>query len=185
MEDKDSYVQTDNACDGEIILGNPFLIASGLDVKYFLAKHIERLASIDYGELDQEEPTAKDGKLGLKLLSQEIDGSIAEPDSSKLCSMISNATLKDGDDIDYKDVEVGDQDEEGTKKSIESMIDRGWKHLKKDSRKILKDLVVEDYDIFRLKLGKDPPVDVEPMKIEFEESNRPIKVRQRTYSPEQ
>lgn len=108
MEDKDPYVQPNNPCAGEIILGNPFLITSGLDVKDFLAKHFERLASIDYGDLDQEKHTAKVGKLGLKLLSQEIDGSIAEPDSSKLCSLVSNDNfpLKYSDDIDHKDVEV-------------------------------------------------------------------------------
>lgn len=65
------------------------------------------------------------------------------------------------------------------------MIDRGCKNLKKESFQILNDMVMEFYDIFRLILGKDPPVDVEPMKIEFEGSTRPVKVRQRTYSPEQ
>ncbi len=36
-----------------------------------------------------------------------------------------------------------------------------------------------------MKLRNDPPVDVEPMNIEFEGTTRPIKVSQRTYSPEQ
>ena len=101
--------------------------------------------------------------------------------------MISNASfpLKDGDDIEYKDVQVGIQDEHEFQKSIDSMVERAEKHLPKDSNLSLADLVHEFSDIFRIKLGQDPPVDVELMKIEFEGTTRPVKVRQRTYSPEQ
>lgn len=37
LEDQYTYVSPGNACSGEIVLGNPFLIASGLNVKDFLA----------------------------------------------------------------------------------------------------------------------------------------------------
>ncbi len=46
-------------------------------------------------------------------------------------------------------------------------------------------MVLEYKDIFRISLGSDPPVDVPPMEIKFEGMERPVKVRQRTYSPEQ
>ena len=39
--------------------------------------------------------------------------------------------------------------------------------------------------VFRLKLGKDPTLDSETMKIEFVEVMRPINFRQRTYSLEE
>eukprot|EP00171_Calliarthron_tuberculosum_P020848 IDg20848t1 len=53
------------------------------------------------------------------------------------------------------------------------------------SRRNFKNLVKEFQDIFRVRLGADSYVDVPPMNIEFEGSEMPIKVRQRTYSPEQ
>lgn len=43
----------------------------------------------------------------------------------------------------------------------------------------------ESAEVFRLKLGNDPPVDAPPMKIEFTGEQRSVKVRQRTYSPAQ
>ena len=187
LSDNDIHVVPGNACAGEIILGNPFLIASGLNVKDFLADNIERLATIDYGKLQVPEKNTKVGKLGMKLLSNKIDLDFTMLNPLRLCSMMCNGNfpLKDGDDIDYKDVEVGCQDEAELKIAIDGMISRGMKHLNDDGRQILKSTVMEFKDIFRVKLGKDPPVDVEPMNIEFEGVTRPIKVRQRTYSPEQ
>ncbi len=187
ISDNDNHVVPGNACAGEIILGNPFLKASGLDVKDFLADNIERLSAIDYGNLEVEERTAKVGKLGLKLLSNDIGMAEGEIEPTKLCSMMSNDKfpLKDGDDIDYKDVEVVIQNDNEIQKEIDTMVFRGEKHLDKDSRSIMRSMVYEFKDIFRVKLGKDPPVNVEPMKIELEGPTRPIKVRQRTYSPEQ
>lgn len=61
----EKFVRTGNDCAGEIILGNPFLIASGLDVKEFLADNIERLSSLGFGELIHDDDDGKVGKLGL------------------------------------------------------------------------------------------------------------------------
>ena len=46
-------------------------------------------------------------------------------------------------------------------------------------------MTTEFKNISCTRLGKDPPIDVEPMNIEFEGSTCPIKVRQRSYSPKQ
>ncbi len=46
-------------------------------------------------------------------------------------------------------------------------------------------MILDFKDVFRIRLGADPPVDVPPMEIKFEKEERPLKVRQRTYSPEQ
>lgn len=59
------------------------------------------------------------------------------------------------------------------------MVTRAMKHSDNTSKDAVKDLLSEFKDIFRTKLGKDPPVDVPPMEIEFEGSTRPVKVRQR------
>ncbi len=45
-------------------------------------------------------------------------------------------------------------------------------------------MILDFKDIFRISLGTDPPVDVPPMEIN-REGGAPVKVRQRTYSPEQ
>ncbi len=45
-------------------------------------------------------------------------------------------------------------------------------------------MVLEYKDVFRIRLGADTPVDVSPMEIKFEGAERPVKVRQRTYSPD-
>ena len=46
-------------------------------------------------------------------------------------------------------------------------------------------MVLSYKDIFRIRLGEDPPVNVPPMEIKFEDSEKPVKVLERTYSPEQ
>lgn len=109
LSDNDTSVRPGNGCAAEIILGNPFLVTSGVNVKDFLADNIERLYSIDYGDLQVESETSKVGKLGMSLLSDEIDMGKDDIKPSRICSMMSNGhfPLKDGDDIDYKDVPVG------------------------------------------------------------------------------
>ncbi len=46
-------------------------------------------------------------------------------------------------------------------------------------------IILDFKDIIRVCLGADHPVNVPPMEIKFEKDERPVKVRQRTYSPEQ
>ena len=65
------------------------------------------------------------------------------------------------------------------------MVDRARKALPVDQVVILKDMVAEYRDILRILLGKDPTVRVPPMVIEFDGPERPVKVRQRKYSPDQ
>ena len=119
ISDNDNHVVPGNACAGEIILGNPFLKASGLDVKDFLADNIERLSAIDYGNLEVEERTAKVGKLGLKLLSNDIGMAEGEIEPTKLCSMMSN------DNFPIKDSTI----------STTKMSNLGFKTTTKSKRK--------------------------------------------------
>ena len=104
-----------------------------MDVKDFVAKNIDRLASIDYGDVNVEETSTKVGKLSLKVISNQVAngscesiGAEGDPNPSRLCCMIANGDfpLKDGDDIDYKDVEVGEQEEGEINTAIQAMIDR-------------------------------------------------------------
>ncbi len=68
----DETVAVDGAsCPGEIILGNPFLVHSGLNVTDFIAENIDHLSSLDYGSLHVEDVPEKIGKLGVKLLTTD------------------------------------------------------------------------------------------------------------------
>lgn len=78
-----------------------------------------------------------------------------------------NFPFKDGDDIDYKHVEVSEQEEAELSEAIESMMDRSAKHLSKDQLTKLKEHVTEFKDIFRMRLVKDPPVNVPRMNVQL------------------
>lgn len=67
LSGSDDHVPAGTGCAGDIILGKPFMKASGLDVKDFLANNIEWLSSIDYSELQIEDNSDKVGKLELSL----------------------------------------------------------------------------------------------------------------------
>ena len=194
VEDQDISTRPGASCPGEIILGNPFLVRSGLNVKDFIANNIDSLASIDYSDLNETKPKSSLGKLGIRLITENssnedyefLDDVLEEP-TSRLCNVVSNGDfpLKDGDDVNYKDVDVGIQDSSELESAIESMKSRASKRCPKPLRPKLMSIVDTNADIFRARLGDDPPVKVRPMVIEFENEPKPIKVRQRTYSPEQ
>ncbi|CAN8071212.1 unnamed protein product [Agarophyton chilense] len=57
-------------CSGGIVLGDPFLVHSSLDVKEFIASIIDHLYFIEYGALDQEESSVKIVKVGIRLLTE-------------------------------------------------------------------------------------------------------------------
>ncbi len=57
------------SCPCEIILGNPVLVHSGLNVTDFIAENIDRLSSLDYGNLHGDPAPTKVRKLGMKLLT--------------------------------------------------------------------------------------------------------------------
>lgn len=183
----DTHVRSGNAYAGEIILGNQFLVASGLNVKNFLADYIDRLSSIDYGNLDSEEETAKVGKLGFLLLSQDIDIDGKDKQLSAICSILTNGNFpqKDGDYAVYKDVEVGVKDEAESQEAIEAMISRGSKLLAKDSEPTIGNIVSEFNDTFRMKLGIDSLVGVQTMNKDSERTTLPMEVLQRTCSSKQ
>lgn len=58
------------ACPGELVLGNPLITRTGLDIKEFIADYISRLSLIDFDDLCREEEPTTTGKLSVKLLTQ-------------------------------------------------------------------------------------------------------------------
>ncbi len=51
-------------------MGNPFLVHSVLSVTDFIAENIDRLSSLDYGNLHRDPAPTKVGKLGVKFLTR-------------------------------------------------------------------------------------------------------------------
>ncbi len=85
------------SCPGEIILGNPFLVHSGLNVTDFIAENIDHLSPLDYGNLHGEAVPDKIGKLGVKLLTTDPlsnEGTSFAPaysaEAPRLCHLIAN-----------------------------------------------------------------------------------------------
>eukprot|EP00171_Calliarthron_tuberculosum_P011216 IDg11216t1 len=69
--------------------------------------------------------------------------------------------------------------------AIHSMVERASVSLSENFKSAINDLVHEFKDIFRVRLGADPSVDVTPMTIEFDGPEKPVAVRNRNYSPQQ
>lgn len=64
MKGNDTCIGPGNACVGRTVLENTFFIASGSNLMDFIGNDIDRLASIDYGDLAEEYSTAKLRKSG-------------------------------------------------------------------------------------------------------------------------
>ncbi len=52
----------------------------------------------------------------------------------------------------------------------------------KRGKQSLQDLLHEYRDVIRIRLGKDPPADVESMKVELNDNVRPVRAKPRRYS---
>lgn len=131
MPDQATYIKWGTVCLGEICLGSPFLILSALNIRDFATKSIKNLSSVYFGGIHAKETSTKVGKFGPKVISQQVVAgrfdSIDEShhsQSNQLCSMMVNGDfpLKDGADIDYKDVEVGEENTEELELAIQNMI---------------------------------------------------------------
>ncbi len=108
-------------------------------------------------------------------------------EAPRLCQLFPNGDLPlcEGDDIDYKEVEIGNQDEAELDQPISEAIKPSSEHLPNRLRDYFRAMIMEFKDVFRIRLGADHPVDGLQIEIKFEKKDRPVKVRQRTYSPEQ
>ncbi len=100
--------------------GNPFFVHSVLNVTEFIAGNIGHLLTLDYGNLNGEAVPDKIYKLGVELLTTDPlsnkENSFAPVYSEEapiICHLIANGDfpLREGDDVDYKAVEISDQDE--------------------------------------------------------------------------
>ncbi|KAJ0408589.1 hypothetical protein P43SY_008936 [Pythium insidiosum] len=90
------------------------------------------------------------------------------------------------DDDDTKDDPpvAGARDDEKIRKAIEDMVQRAIEEGFPVARIERLRTVISMYDIWRVKLGDDPPARVEPLKVRLKKNAVPYKSKARKYSPE-
>jgi hypothetical protein len=96
------------------------------------------------------------------------------------------ADIPDDDPIDYHDVDVGQGSPEEMADAIEGLITSAEQAgMSRDGVQSLRQLVTECKDVFRLKLGADPPANVKPLVVKLCDSSEPVRMSDRKYAPPQ
>jgi hypothetical protein len=86
--------------------------------------------------------------------------------------------------IDYNDVDVGKGIPEELADAIEGLITSAEQaKMSQNVVQSLQQLVTECKDVFRLKLGADPPANVKPLVIKLRDGAEPVQMSTRKYSP--
>jgi hypothetical protein len=92
----------------------------------------------------------------------------------------------DDDTIDYHNVDVGQGSPEELADAIEGfMTSAEQAGMSLDGVQSLRQLVTECKDIFRLKLGADPPANVKPLVIKLRDGAEPVRMSARKYASPQ
>jgi hypothetical protein len=94
--------------------------------------------------------------------------------------------IPDDDPIDYHAVDVGQGSPEELADAIESLLTSAEQAgMSRDGVQSLRQLVTECKDVFRLKLGADPPANVKPLVIKLRDGAEPVRMSARKYAPPQ
>jgi hypothetical protein len=91
--------------------------------------------------------------------------------------------IPDDDPIDYHDVDVGKGSPEELADAIEGLLTSAEQAgMSRDGVQSLRQLVTECKDVFRLKLGADPPANVNPLVIKLRDGAEPVRMSARKYA---
>jgi hypothetical protein len=123
-------------------------------------------------------------------------GEVDDGDHDVLQSNVKFANLKeqalfygdipDDDPIDYHDVDVGQGSPEELADAIEGFLTSAEQEgMSRDGVQSLRQLVIEYKDVFRLKLGADPPANVKPLVIKLRDGADTVRMSARKYAPPQ
>jgi hypothetical protein len=94
--------------------------------------------------------------------------------------------IPDDDPIDYHDVDVGQGSPEELADAIEGLLTSAEQAgMSRDGVQSLRQLATECKDVFRLKLGADPPANVKPLVIKLRDGAEPVRMSARKYAPVQ
>jgi hypothetical protein len=89
--------------------------------------------------------------------------------------------IPDDDPISYHDVDVGQGIPEELADAIEVIITSAEQAgMSRDCVQSLRHLVTESKDVFRLKIGADPPANVKPLVIKLRDGEEPVRMSART-----
>lgn len=163
----------------EIILGRPLLISIGFDLDKYLTKLQKEEGDIDIAER----------------MSKNCNG-IDQSDSTspqKIASMSSYKGLwyeeteydpiNSPDDIASK---MGVDKREDIVAEINKTLDKAaTAGMQPHNVQKCRELMMKHIDIFRIKLGPDPPANVDPYRVSLKENHRPFRSTIRRYAPAQ
>jgi hypothetical protein len=129
---------------------------------------------------------------GLEANTEDIEAAYdsgGDSDDSHSVSALSeaNEALEAEIDARFVDVEIGDSDAESVKKQLVALVHDTvavTPEITDQQRNRLIDILIKYADCFRENIGKDPPIDVAPMKILPKDGFKPFKHRARVLSPE-
>jgi hypothetical protein len=94
--------------------------------------------------------------------------------------------IPDYDPIDYHDVDVGQGSPAELADAIEGLLTSSVQSgMSLDDVQSLRTLMTECKDVFRLKLGADPPTNVKPLFIKLRDGAKPVRMLALTYAPAQ
>jgi hypothetical protein len=94
--------------------------------------------------------------------------------------------IPDNDPIFYNDVNVRQGSPEYLADAIKGFVTSAEKAgISLDGVQSLRQLVTECKDVFRLKLGADPPANVKPLVIKLRDGAEPVRMSARKYLPSQ
>jgi hypothetical protein len=94
--------------------------------------------------------------------------------------------IPDDDPIDYHDVYVGQESPEELADAIEGFVTSAEQAgMPRDGVQSLRQLVTECKEVFRLKLGADPPANVKPLVIKLRDGAEPVRMSARKYTTPQ
>jgi hypothetical protein len=167
----------------EVLIGRPVLLSMGFNLDHHLASVRSSFHDTDFSHIG--------------FLASDIQPSLLPTTHGSLANLLvapthefetisafqssSSAALEGTDDIS-----AGAEDSEATKLSLEELLaDCSTNGLPVEFRSAFRELVHEYADIFRTRLGADPPANVPPMKIKLRPDACPIRVKVRRYSPPQ
>jgi hypothetical protein len=94
--------------------------------------------------------------------------------------------IPDDDPIDYHYVDVGQGSPEELADAVEGLLTSAEQAgISRDGAQSLRQLVTECDDVFRLKLGADPPSNVKPLVIKLRDGAEALRMSARKYAPPQ
>lgn len=158
----------------EPLLGRPIMEALGINTKELLAAACDRFDGlVDVADILNTDT--------------DTDASIARI----RCQWFFHSDRAIGDNLDELDeedscLEFGIDSDETIQQALEKMMQQAVQvGIEKDRSDRLRGILMEYRDIFRLRLGPDPPAKFEPMRIQIKDNARPIITKARRYTADQ